>query len=282
MSSAPTLRSPESQGAVAASIDDGKDAVQTTLEDGPARALAYAARIRTFLTASSRYVAYTSDIGEAIRPLVTPGVVRAAYAVSWLYLGGDVSYAGYRTWKTGAGSSTHHGQHAESTAAAVVSALPEKDELRRRLQSVHSASEAKQEAKAVTAQVGHALAPSSGVTPAPPSEIAFVMARRAVFQTLASMALPAFTIHSIVRYSAPLFARSASRRLASLGPTISGLACVPALPYIFDHPVERAVDFVFDQIETVVLPSAKDAAEGAAKEGKAAAAAVVEETKKRV
>ncbi|KAE8185924.1 hypothetical protein CF336_g7201 [Tilletia laevis] len=99
------------------------------------------------------------------------------------------------------------------------------------------------------------------------------MARRAVFQTLASMALPAFTIHSIVRYSAPLFARSASRRLASLGPTVSGLACVPALPFIFDHPVEQAVDFVFDKIEDVVLPAAsatearraKQAAEGEAK-----------------
>ncbi|KAE8241665.1 hypothetical protein A4X06_0g7446, partial [Tilletia controversa] len=225
------------------------------------------ARIRTFLLASSRYVAYTSDIGEAIRPIVTPAVVKAAYAVSWLYLSGDVGYAGYRTWQTStAGTTVATGKSASS------SALPDKDELRRRLANVQTAKEAKEAASTLSSETSNALsnATNAGSIPA---EVAFVMARRAVFQTLASMALPAFTIHSIVRYSAPLFARSASRRLASLGPTVSGLACVPALPFIFDHPVEQAVDFVFDKIEDVVLPAAsatearraKQAAEGEAK-----------------
>jgi mitochondrial fission process protein 1 len=59
--------------------------------------------------------------------------------------------------------------------------------------------------------------------------VGLVVARRAVFQSLASMALPAFTIHSIVRYSAPLFARSSSARIRGSGPTIAGLAAVPAL-----------------------------------------------------
>lgn len=59
--------------------------------------------------------------------------------------------------------------------------------------------------------------------------VGLVVARRAVFQSLASMALPAFTIHSIVRYSAPLFARSSNARIRGSGPTIAGLAAVPAL-----------------------------------------------------
>ncbi|KAE8179932.1 hypothetical protein CF328_g9325, partial [Tilletia controversa] len=108
MSSSPSARHPS---------EGDRDAVQTQLEEGPARALAYAARIRTFLLASSRYVAYTSDIGEAIRPIVTPAVVKAAYAVSWLYLSGDVGYAGYRTWQTStAGTTVATGKSASSSA----------------------------------------------------------------------------------------------------------------------------------------------------------------------
>ena len=35
-----------------------------------------------------RYVAYTSDIGEAFRPVVPPWLVTAAYGVSWAYVAG--------------------------------------------------------------------------------------------------------------------------------------------------------------------------------------------------
>ncbi|KAE8221084.1 hypothetical protein CF319_g5499 [Tilletia indica] len=278
MSSSPSARHPS---------EADRDTVQTSLEEGPARGLAYAARLRTLLVAGSRYVAYTSDIGEAIRPIVTPAVVRAAYAVSWLYLGGDVGYAGWRTWQTSeAGPAAANTGANGSVGSAVSSALPEKDELRRRLANVQTTQDAKAAASDVASETSRALsaATSGGSVPA---EVAFVMARRAVFQTLASMALPAFTIHSIVRYSAPLFARSASRRLASLGPTISGLACVPALPFIFDHPVEQAVDYVFDKIEDVVLPAAsateaRRAKQAAAKEAKEGMTEVVEEAKKKV
>ncbi|CAD6931516.1 unnamed protein product [Tilletia controversa] len=130
MSSSPSARYPS---------EDDRDAVQTQLEEGPARALAYAARVRTFLLASSRYVAYASDIGEAIRPIVTPAVVKAAYAVSWLYLSGDVGYAGYRTWQTStAGTTVATGKSASS------SALPDKDELRRRFANIQKAKDAKE------------------------------------------------------------------------------------------------------------------------------------------
>jgi fission process protein 1 len=79
------------------------------------------------------------------------------------------------------------------------------------------------------------------------THVGLIMARRAVFQSIASMALPAFTIHSvsesyytfslrglihhrqIVRYSAPLFAKSSRPRVRASGPTVAGLAFVPAL-----------------------------------------------------
>jgi len=72
-----------------------------------------------------------------------------------------------------------------------------------------------------------------------------VMAQRAVFQGLASMGLPAFTIHSIVRYSGRALKNAANTRLRTWGPIGLGLAAVPALPYMFDEPVEIATEWVF-------------------------------------
>jgi fission process protein 1 len=45
---------------------------EITTTDTPLRYLAYFARIRTLLAASTRYLAYSSDIGEAFRPIVNP------------------------------------------------------------------------------------------------------------------------------------------------------------------------------------------------------------------
>jgi fission process protein 1 len=69
--------------------------------EGNARYLAYAGRLRTALAASTRYLAYTSDVGEAFRPIVPPVVVTAAYGISWLYLGLDVGYEGYKSVHAG-------------------------------------------------------------------------------------------------------------------------------------------------------------------------------------
>lgn len=83
------------------------------------------------------------------------------------------------------------------------------------------------------------------------------MAERAVFQGLASMGLPAFTIHSIVRYSGQAMKNVKSPRIRAWGPIGLGLAAVPALPYMFDHPVEVATEWVFHKgFEIVGGPAA--------------------------
>lgn len=56
------------------------------IERGPERYLAYLARFRAIV----RYLAYTSDVGEAFRPIVNPKIVSAAYAISWSYVIGRV------------------------------------------------------------------------------------------------------------------------------------------------------------------------------------------------
>lgn len=72
-----------------------------------------------------------------------------------------------------------------------------------------------------------------------------VMVQRAVFQSIASMGLPAFTIHSIVRYSSRAMKSVKNTRLRTWGPIGLGLAAVPALPFLFDEPVEKSVEWVF-------------------------------------
>jgi fission process protein 1 len=60
------------------------------------------------------------------------------------------------------------------------------------------------------------------------------------------MALPAFTIHSTVHLFKHVFHKVG--RFQKWGPTVAGLAVVPALPYLFDHPVEHVVDKAFDYL----------------------------------
>ncbi|KAI8336692.1 mitochondrial 18 KDa protein-domain-containing protein [Chlamydoabsidia padenii] len=69
--------------------------------DTKARYLAYASRLKTAMTASSRYLAYSSDIGESFRPIVPPAVVKAAYGISWGYVLIDMSYEGYKAHHAG-------------------------------------------------------------------------------------------------------------------------------------------------------------------------------------
>lgn len=96
--------------------------------------------------------------------------------------------------------------------------------------------------KAVAEDSGVSLTPGKV---APINDYRTVMAQRAIFQGIASMGLPAFTIHSIVRYSTRAMKDIKNPRLRVYGPIGLGLAAVPALPFLFDHPVETAVEWVF-------------------------------------
>lgn len=45
--------------------------------------------------ANARYIAYSSDVGEAFRPVVPRWAVTATYGVAIAYVAGDVGYTGY-------------------------------------------------------------------------------------------------------------------------------------------------------------------------------------------
>lgn len=61
-------------------------------------------------------------------------------------------------------------------------------------------------------------------------------------------ALPAFTIHTVVAQASKAFKYTKNPRVRAWGPTFTGLAVVPGLPFLFDHPIERITDRSFNWI----------------------------------
>jgi len=220
---------------------DKEDNFYDELYDGTApqttesniRYAAYATRIRTALLSAQRYVAYTSDIGESFRPVAHPNLIRTAYGISWAYLVGDVAHEGYKAY-----CSNQRVLHPE---------LPR--------EAAHERyNDAKTDIDSAAKETGVTLKP--GVVPAI-NDYRTVMAQRAIFQGVASMGLPAFTIHSIVRYSGRALKTAKNTRIRVYGPIGLGLAAVPALPFLFDKPVEEAVEWIFHKgFETFGGPSA--------------------------
>ncbi|QUC20043.1 uncharacterized protein UV8b_04284 [Ustilaginoidea virens] len=195
-------------------FDDVIDGYAPATTDTKLRYAAYATRLRTILLSAHRYVAYTSDIGESFRPVAHPNVVRAAYGISWLYILGDVSHEGYRAY--------WHNQ---------------------RVRNPNLRPSAHQEESAATPAL-HDSRPRPGVV-SPLEDWRTVMVQRGIFQSIASMGLPAFTIHSVVRYSGRALKKVKNPTLRTWGPIGLGLSVVPFLPRMFDGPVESAVEWAF-------------------------------------
>lgn len=198
-------------------VDDG---ILTIVHSGPdstdsnLRYAAYATRIRTILLSAHRYVAYTSDIGESFRPVAHPNLVRAAYGISWLYILGDVTHEGYRAY-----------WHNQRILNPSLELTPHQEKI---------TGLAKPEATDV----------KPGVVP-PLQDYRTVMLQRGIFQSIASMGLPAFTIHSVVRYSGRALKNAKNKTIRTWAPIGLGLAVVPFLPTMFDEPVENAVEWIF-------------------------------------
>ncbi len=145
-----------------------------------------------------------------------PWLVRTAYGVSWAYIAGDVSYEGYKAY--------WHNQR-----------------------TLHPELELSARQKRIAGIALDPVEPGQllpGVV-TPLEDYRTVMAQRAIFQSLASMGLPAFTIHSVVRYSGRAMKDMKNKTIRTWGPIGLGLAVVPFLPTLFDKPVENAVEWVF-------------------------------------
>lgn len=180
-----------------ASIYDGTAPEST---ESSVRYAAYASRLRTIMLSAHRYVAYTSDIGESFRPIAHPYWVRGAYGISWAYLIGDVSHEGYKAYIRNQ-RVLNPAHYAEEDAKKEGGGI---------VQTLKSAAEA-----TVDGPSPETLQPGKVV---PIEDYRAVMVQRAVFQSIASMGLPAFTIHSIVRYSGRALKNAKNPALRTWGP----------------------------------------------------------------
>ncbi|KAJ5632323.1 hypothetical protein N7490_008662 [Penicillium lividum] len=210
--------------------DDHYSSYSVDSTDTNYRYAAYGSRIRTILLSAHRYVAYTSDIGESFRPVAHPWLIRSAYGISWAYLIGDVSHEGYKAYLRNRLALVTPGE-----AYKDASDVPQQHIIR----------------GMATGNLSRPLSGSDALEPWPTTEISLaedyrmVMAKRAIFQSIASMGLPALTIHSVVKYSGRMLKGPKVTFLRTWTPIGLGLAVVPFLPYLFDHPVEEAVDWAF-------------------------------------
>jgi fission process protein 1 len=144
--------------------------------------------------------------------------VRAAYGISWAYLIGDVGNEGYKAYRQ-----NQRIRHPNLPRTA----------LQERYNNATQPLPGDNEGEV-----------KPGVVP-PLEDYRTVIAQRAIFQGIASMGLPAFTIHSIVRYSGRAMKDIKNVKIRTWGPIGLGLAAVPFLPYLFDQPVESAVEWTF-------------------------------------
>ncbi|KAI4786642.1 hypothetical protein E4T45_13883, partial [Aureobasidium sp. EXF-8846] len=201
---------------------DNEEKLWETMYEGKAeestesnvRYAAYATRVRTILMSAHRYVAYTSDIGESFRPVAHPYLVKGAYGISWAYLIGDVSHEGYKAYVRN--QRVLKGEAAMEDISVTSSEKPA----------------AATPGTVATAAPGTVATASPGKIPLI-EDYRTVMAQRAIFQGLASMGLPAFTIHSIVKYAGIALKNNKNVKLRTWGPIGLGLAAVPALPFMF-------------------------------------------------
>lgn len=156
--------------------DDRFDANET-----PFRYLAYFNRLARF----QRYLAFTSDVGEAFRPVLSSKLVNLSYGISFAYVGFDIGNEGYTSWK-------------------------------RKDTSV---------------------------------ETARIVIERSIFQGLASLFLPAITIHTLVDTASKQFKKhNCKPQIQRWGPSALGLATLPLLPIVFDEPVEHGLQTLFQKV----------------------------------
>lgn len=220
------------------------------------------------MLSAHRYVAYTSDIGESFRPIAHPYLVKGAYAVSWLYLTGDVAHEGYKAYIRN--QKVLHPEKYLDSPTDINKDEKENRDMAATGRATGVVSQVQQLAHKATSTEGVKFGGQGSVLTGGevvPGRIPAiedyraVMAQRAIFQAVASMGLPAFTIHSIVRYSGRALKDAKNKTLRTWGPigvsmpSISslqpannvqlGLAAVPFLPYMFDEPVEHATEWLF-------------------------------------
>lgn len=162
-------------------------------------------------------MAYTSDVGESFRPVAHPYLVRSAYAISWTYILGDVGHEGYKAYLRNRRALIPPGEaYKDATDLKpnhVVLGMATGN-----VTGPLSSSTDDSRAESASTEKSDPLVPWATTCIPLIDDYRMVMAKRAVFQSIASMGLPAFTIHSVVRYSGRALKNSKNTLIRTWGP----------------------------------------------------------------
>jgi fission process protein 1 len=140
--------------------------------------------------------------------------VRSAYAISWSYILGDVAHEGYKAYL-------------RNRRVLIPPGEAYKDATDLKANQVVLGMATGNVAGPLASESSQAEGGDSKPDPLVPwastripliDDYRMVMAKRAVFQSIASMGLPAFTIHSVVRYSGRALKNSRSTLLRTWAP----------------------------------------------------------------
>jgi len=164
-----------------------------------------------------RYVAYTSDIGESFRPVAHPWLVRSAYGISWAYVLGDVVHEGYKAYLRNrrilAPPSEAYKDATDLKAPQVAKGMATGN-VAGSLKSTPNPSPSWSDGEGE----GDTLVPWPTAHIPLMEDYRMVMAKRAVFQSIASMGLPALTIHTVVKHSGRMLKNSRSALIRTWAP----------------------------------------------------------------
>lgn len=125
--------------------------------------------------------------------------MRSAYGISWTYILGDVANEGYKAYLKNRAVLCPQTQEyrkamdSASSSAADKVAHPRPDTLKSTVSTAHPMPWVDPEEDTMT--------PWNTIKIPLSEDYRSIMAERAIFQVLASMGLPALTIHSVVKYS---------------------------------------------------------------------------------
>ncbi|KAJ5172012.1 mitochondrial 18 KDa protein-domain-containing protein [Penicillium capsulatum] len=207
----------------------------------PYRYIAYTSQIGTILHSARRYASRACSMTEHFRSAERAYLIRGVSAISWAYAIYDVVFEGHQAY------------------------LRNRDILAPPSKAYRDARDSNIPSIAKNCAIPNAPRSSAPALGSPPvgwedddsvdnlepwpfkhipliGDYRVVMVKRAIFHCLASIGLPTFTMHMIVKYSGGYFKSRNTLLARSCMPLGLGLLAVPFLPYLFDGPVHNLVE----------------------------------------
>ncbi|KAE8407347.1 mitochondrial 18 KDa protein-domain-containing protein [Aspergillus pseudonomiae] len=210
----------------------------------PYRYIAYTSQVRTIFHAARRYATRACSMTESFRSVERPYLTRGVSAVSWAYAIYNVVHEGHQAYLRNRDVLAPPSKAYMDARDSNIPLVPRQTVVVNAPKSSTLALEGQSAGWDDDDGCVDSLEPWPARHIPLGDDYRFIMVKQAIFQGLASIGLPTFTIHRIVRYSGRYLGGRKTLLARSCMPVGMGLFAVPFLPYIFDGPVHNLVEIV--------------------------------------